>query len=98
MVEREREIVIRPVATARLDSRRLTAKLGRALKLTPNSVRLRLPELQIPWQDAVDAVLDAIEVAGASIIPPSSPAVAEATGSARSRRIAAAALREGRRW
>lgn len=64
MIEREREIVIRPVTTATLDARKLTQKLGRALKLTPNSVRLRLPDLQIPWLDAVDAVLDSIELAG----------------------------------
>jgi transcription-repair coupling factor (superfamily II helicase) len=63
MVEREREIVIRPVATAGLDSRKLTQRLGRALKLTPNSIRLRLPDLQIPWLDAIDSVLDAIELA-----------------------------------
>jgi transcription-repair coupling factor (superfamily II helicase) len=63
MVEREREIVIRPVATGRLETRRLTQLLGRALKITPNSVRLRLPDLKLPWLDAVDAVLDAIEVA-----------------------------------
>jgi transcription-repair coupling factor (superfamily II helicase) len=64
MVEREREIVIRPVTTSVLDSRKLNQRLGRALKLTPNSVRLRLPDLQIPWLDAVDAVLDAVELAG----------------------------------
>ena len=60
LVEREREIVIRPVPTAGLE-RRLTAKLGRAVKLTANSIRIRLPDLTIPWQDAVDAALDAAE-------------------------------------
>jgi transcription-repair coupling factor (superfamily II helicase) len=62
MVEREREIVIRPVTTSTLDTRKLTQRLGRALKLTPNSVRLRLPDLQIPWLDAIDTVLDAVEL------------------------------------
>lgn len=63
MVEREREIVIRPVTTSTLDSRNLNQRLGRALKLTPNSVRLRLPDLRVPWLDAIDAVLDATELA-----------------------------------
>ncbi|CAA9553984.1 MAG: Transcription-repair coupling factor [uncultured Thermomicrobiales bacterium] len=63
VVEREREIVIRPVPTAELNHRRLNQKLGRALKLTPNSVRVRLLDLEMPWQDALDAVLDAIEEA-----------------------------------
>jgi transcription-repair coupling factor (superfamily II helicase) len=60
VVEREREIVIRPVDTAGLD-RRLRPALGRAVKLTPNSIRLRLPDLTIPWQQAIDLVLDAVE-------------------------------------
>jgi transcription-repair coupling factor (superfamily II helicase) len=61
LVEREREIVIRPVVTERLDKRRLTARLGRAIRLTQNTVRLRLPELETEWQAAVDLVLDAVE-------------------------------------
>ena len=71
VVEREREIVIRPVETQRLDSRRLTSKIGRALKLTPHSVRIRLPDLEIPWLEALDTVLDAIEVARPLSRPPS---------------------------
>ncbi|HEU5432824.1 MAG TPA: transcription-repair coupling factor, partial [Thermomicrobiales bacterium] len=60
VVEREREIVIRPVETAGLE-RRLRPVLGRAVKLTPNSIRLRLPDLTLPWQQAIDLVLDAVE-------------------------------------
>lgn len=63
VVEREREIVIRPVATASLNSRRLQSQFGRALKLTPNSIRLRLPDLSVPWQTAVDEIIAAIESA-----------------------------------
>jgi transcription-repair coupling factor (superfamily II helicase) len=62
MIEREREIVIRPVPTAGLE-RRLVSRLGRAVKLTANSIRIRLPDLTIPWQDAIDAALDAAEMA-----------------------------------
>jgi len=63
MIEREREIVIRPVRTSQLDSRKLNSKFGLALRLTPNSIRLRLPDLTIPWEDAVNTVLDAVDVA-----------------------------------
>ena len=59
MVEREREIVVRPVETAGLGPR-LRNRLGPALKLTPNSVRLRLADLAMPWQEAIDLVLDAL--------------------------------------
>jgi transcription-repair coupling factor (superfamily II helicase) len=60
LVEREREIVIRPVHTAGLE-RRLRSALGVAVKVTPNSIRLRLPDLDVPWQRAIDIVLGAIE-------------------------------------
>ena len=60
MIEREREIVIRPVPTAGLE-RRLVSRLGRAVKLTAHSIRIRLPDLTIPWREAVDVVLEAVE-------------------------------------
>jgi transcription-repair coupling factor (superfamily II helicase) len=60
MIEREREIVIRPVPTAGLE-RRLITRLGKAVRLTANSVRIRLPDLDMPWREAIDVVLDAIE-------------------------------------
>ena len=65
IVEREREIVLRPVATAGLEPR-LRRALGRALRLTPNSIRVRLPDLDVPWQQALDAVLDADESTGSA--------------------------------
>ncbi len=61
VVEREREIVIRPVLTSSLDGRRLQSLFGRALKLMPNSIRLRLPDLTLPWQTAVDELVTAVE-------------------------------------
>jgi transcription-repair coupling factor (superfamily II helicase) len=60
MIEREREIVIRPVPTAGLE-RRLVSRLGRAVKLTAQSIRIRLPDLTMPWGEAVDLVLEAVE-------------------------------------
>jgi transcription-repair coupling factor (superfamily II helicase) len=61
VIEREREIIIRPVQTSTLDARKLNALIGRALKLTPNSIRLRLPDLTIPWERALDELLGAVE-------------------------------------
>ncbi|MGB3327813.1 MAG: transcription-repair coupling factor [Thermomicrobiales bacterium] len=61
VVEREREIVVRPVITDRLDKRRLVRELGMAVKITANSVRIRLLDLQMPWQDALDLVLSEVE-------------------------------------
>jgi len=61
VVEREREIVIRPVATSNLDLNRLHRAIGNTIKLTPNSVRIRLLGIDMPWQQALDAVLLEIE-------------------------------------
>ncbi|MGH2561235.1 MAG: transcription-repair coupling factor, partial [Thermomicrobiales bacterium] len=63
VVEREREIVIRPVDTRRMETSRLARRLGKAIRFTPNSVRLRLPELSVPWQQALGEVLEAVELA-----------------------------------
>jgi transcription-repair coupling factor (superfamily II helicase) len=61
IVEREREIVLRPVNTKRLDARQFARNYGTAVRLTPNSVRIKLPELNRPWQVVLDSVLDAVE-------------------------------------
>jgi transcription-repair coupling factor (superfamily II helicase) len=66
IIERERVIVIRPVETAALDHRALTRRFGRALRLMPTSVRLRLPDLIMPWQEAVDELIHAIARAQAA--------------------------------
>jgi transcription-repair coupling factor (superfamily II helicase) len=60
LIEREREIVIRPVETAGVE-RWLVSRLGRAVKLTAHTIRIRLPDLTVPWQEAVDTVLEAVE-------------------------------------
>jgi transcription-repair coupling factor (superfamily II helicase) len=61
VVERDREIVIRPVQTSLVDRNRLEATFGPAIRITPNSLRLKLLELKIPWQDALNLVLSEAE-------------------------------------
>jgi len=61
VVERERQIVIRPVETGRMDASRLTRRLGQAVRVLPTSVRIRLLELTVPWQQALDFVFQEIE-------------------------------------
>jgi transcription-repair coupling factor (superfamily II helicase) len=61
VIEREREIVVRPVETRNIDQHRLERALGGAIRFTPNSLRIRLLDLTIPWQRALDIVLDAVE-------------------------------------
>lgn len=61
VVEREREIIVRPVITRELSRERLDRAVGDALRVTPNSLRIRLLELSVPWQEALDGMLDEIE-------------------------------------
>ncbi|MDQ4099105.1 MAG: transcription-repair coupling factor [Chloroflexota bacterium] len=63
VVERERQIVIRPVPSTMLDSNRLHRRLGSAARVLPTSVRIRLLELAIPWEQALDMVFEEIEAA-----------------------------------
>jgi transcription-repair coupling factor (superfamily II helicase) len=63
IVEREREIVIRPIETGKLNARKLISRFGHAIKITPNSIRLRLVELDEEWSKALDVVLDEVELA-----------------------------------
>jgi transcription-repair coupling factor (superfamily II helicase) len=62
VVEREREIVLRPVETTRLKGLGLERVIGKALRTTPNSVRIRMPDLEIPWEQALEAVIGAVEM------------------------------------
>lgn len=63
MIEHEREIVIRPVETRQIEPL-LVSGLGRAVRVTAHSIRIRLLDLTIPWQDAIDLTLRAIESTG----------------------------------
>ena len=61
VVEREREIILRPVDTSLLDTGRLQRHLGDALKITRSTVRLNLMRLGDSWQQALDDILDQLE-------------------------------------
>jgi hypothetical protein len=61
VVEREREIVLRPVDTRAIDRGRLERELGSAIRFTPNLVRIRVVDLRRPWEQALDMALDTIE-------------------------------------
>ncbi|MDQ3539846.1 MAG: transcription-repair coupling factor, partial [Chloroflexota bacterium] len=61
VVEREREIILRPVDTTLLDAGALQRRLGDALKLTRSTVRLNLMRLEGSWQSALELVLDHLE-------------------------------------
>jgi transcription-repair coupling factor (superfamily II helicase) len=91
VVEREREMVIRPVRTAGLDGKALTRKLGPAVRLTPNSIRVRLVDLRIPWQEALDVILDAVAASMPDISGPDT--ATGGTGLPRSRVLAGDAER-----
>ena len=70
IVEREREVVIRPVETSQINTQRLTQMLGPALKVTPHSLRLRLPYLEMEWERAVNLILDELELHHARALAP----------------------------
>jgi len=61
VVERDREIVIRPVRTNDLNRARLETRLGSAIRVTPNSLRLKLLELGMPWRDALELTIAEVE-------------------------------------
>jgi transcription-repair coupling factor (superfamily II helicase) len=61
VVEREREIILRPIDTSSIDAGRLERRLGDAVKVTRNTIRLRLLRLGDSWQDALDLILDTLE-------------------------------------
>ncbi|MBA3379613.1 MAG: hypothetical protein H0T93_12085, partial [Chloroflexia bacterium] len=61
VVERDREIVVRPIQTSLVDRSRLERSFGHAIRITPNSLRLRVTELTMPWQDALDIVISEAE-------------------------------------
>jgi len=77
MIEHEREIVIRPVETRQIEPL-LISRLGQAVRVTAHSIRIRLLDLTIPWQDAIELTLKAIESTRRKYALEETPAVAVA--------------------
>jgi hypothetical protein len=67
------------VDTSRLNRQRIHARLGPAVKFTPNSVRIRLIDLEEPWSDALDFVIDELETAQVTSGQPHEPALVAVT-------------------
>ncbi|MEX2315045.1 MAG: transcription-repair coupling factor, partial [Thermomicrobiales bacterium] len=66
IVERDGDIVIRPVIGSRLDQQQLRRQVGPGVRVTPNQVRLHVPELRVDRWVAIHSVLDAVAARRAS--------------------------------
>jgi transcription-repair coupling factor (superfamily II helicase) len=67
IVERDGDIIVRPVIGARLSEAELRARIGIGVRVTPNQVRLRVAELKVDRLDAVNALLDAVATRRATL-------------------------------
>ncbi len=67
IIERDGDIVIRPVIGSRLDQQQLRREIGAGVRVTPNQVRLHVPDLRVDRWEAINAVLDAVAARRASI-------------------------------
>jgi transcription-repair coupling factor (superfamily II helicase) len=67
IVERDGNIVLRPIMGSRLDQSGLQRQLGPGVRITPNQVRLTVEEVRVDRMDALRLVLDAIAVNRASL-------------------------------
>jgi transcription-repair coupling factor (superfamily II helicase) len=61
IVERDGDIVIRPLVGARLSQERLRHDLGRGVRVTPNQVRLTVGDLDVDRWQAIHAILNEVE-------------------------------------
>ncbi|MCO5217849.1 MAG: transcription-repair coupling factor [Thermomicrobiales bacterium] len=61
IVERERVLVIRGIDTRAIDQKRIERELGRAVKFTPNSIRIQATGLTMAWRTALDLVISELE-------------------------------------
>jgi transcription-repair coupling factor (superfamily II helicase) len=66
IIERDGDIVIRPVLGSRLDQQQLRRQIGIGVRVTPNQVRLHVADLRVDRWEAINAVLDAIAARRAS--------------------------------
>lgn len=61
IVERDGDIVIRPVVGGNLNQEQLRRALGAGVRVTPNQVRLTVEQLRADRWQAITAILDAVE-------------------------------------
>ncbi|HYI16544.1 MAG TPA: TRCF domain-containing protein, partial [Thermomicrobiales bacterium] len=66
IIERDGDIVIRPVIGSRLDQQLLRRQIGVGVRVTPNQVRLHVSDLRVDRWEAINVVLDAIAARRAS--------------------------------
>ena len=67
IVERDGDILIRPVFGGKLSQQNLRRELGNGVRVTPNQVRLRVEDLLLPRLSALNHVLDVISQRRASM-------------------------------
>jgi len=67
IVERDGDIIIRPVDGSRLNQVPMRRQLGVGVRVTPNQVRLHMDDIRVTRWEAIDAVLDAIAANRASM-------------------------------
>jgi transcription-repair coupling factor (superfamily II helicase) len=66
IIERDGDIVIRPVIGSLLDQQQLRRQLGVGVRVTPNQVRLHVADLRVDRWEAINTVLDAVAARRAS--------------------------------
>ncbi|MCO5177072.1 MAG: transcription-repair coupling factor [Thermomicrobiales bacterium] len=67
IVERDGDILIRPVFGGKLSQQHLRRELGNGVRVTPNQIRLRVDDVRLPRLSALNYVLDVIAQRRASM-------------------------------
>ena len=67
LVERDGDILIRPVFGGKLSQQQLRRELGGGIRITPNQVRVHVDELCVDRYTALNRILDIIVATGASM-------------------------------
>jgi transcription-repair coupling factor (superfamily II helicase) len=67
IIERDREVYIRPVVGSRLNQEQLRIAIGAGVHVTPNQVRLTTARIELDSLDAVKRVLSAVEDGDATV-------------------------------
>ena len=70
IVERDGDIIIRPVIGNAMNQSRLRNELGTGVRVTPNQVRLNVSELTVDRWEAVATILQSIGAAKDEIMVP----------------------------